>query len=159
MALTASSQPWLHNGITRRTLETTGHWGLNPTELNQKYEPDVKIFKRSWVVFMYRKVWEQSSDTTGPSYHYDLPLYSSVDSLQPCWAFFDHSKYTHTHTHTHICQGCMSHFLQSPPPAPYSNAIISGKPFLITPSNTAVSLLTLAYFSPLHYQHLKHSYF
>ena len=23
--LTASSQPWLHNGITRRTLETTGH--------------------------------------------------------------------------------------------------------------------------------------
>ena len=45
-----------NNGITRRTLETTGHWGLNPTELNQKYEPDVKIFKRSWVVFMYRKV-------------------------------------------------------------------------------------------------------
>ena len=99
MALTASSQPWLHNGITRRALETTGHWGLNPTKLNQKYELDVKIFKRSWVVFMYRKVWEQSSDTTGPSYHYDLPLYSSVDSLQPCWAFFDHSEYTHTHTH------------------------------------------------------------
>ena len=66
---------------------------------------------------------------------------------------------THTHTHTHTCQGCMSRFLQSPPPAPYSNAIISVKPFLITPSNTAVSFLTLAYFSPLHYQHLKHSYF
>ena len=123
MALTASSQPWLHNGITRRALETTGHWGLNPTKLNQKYELDVKIFKRSWVVFMYRKVWEQSSDTTGPSYHYDLPLYSSVDSLQPCWAFFDHSEYTHTHTHTHTParDACLASFralLQHPTPMP-----------------------------------------
>lgn len=94
--LTASSQPWLHNGITRRTSETTDHWGLNSTELNQEYELDMRIFTRPWVVFMYRKVWEQSSGTIGPSHHYDLPLCSSLDSLQPYWAFFDHSKYIHT---------------------------------------------------------------
>ena len=148
MALTASSQPWLHNGITRRTLETTGHWGLNPTELNQKYEPDVKIFKRSWVVFMYRKVWEQSSDTTGPSYHYDLPLYSSVDSLQPCWAFFDHSKYTHTHTHTSARDACLTSFralLQHPTPMPSYLGNLSWSPQATQQSHFSPWLIFLHY--------------
>lgn len=68
---------------------------------------------------------------------------------------------THTRmgAHGRAHQGCMAHFLQNRPPTPYSNPITSVKPFLITPSNRAVSLLTLAYFSPLHYQYLKHSYF
>lgn len=101
--LTAGSQPWLHNGITRRTLGTTDRWCLNPTESDQEHGLDTEILKRSRVVFMYRKVWEQLPYITGPSHHYDLPLCFSVDSLQPQQAFFEHSKHTHTYC-THFAR-------------------------------------------------------
>lgn len=54
--LTAGSQPGLHNGITRRTVGTTDHWHLNPTESDQEHGLDTEVLKRSRVVFTYRKV-------------------------------------------------------------------------------------------------------